>query len=522
MKKIVLIIAILTAYSVVIAQNDDDALRFSMDKFSGTARSISLSGAMGALGGDFSSIAINPAGMAVYRSSEFTFTPGLNYNKTTSEYYGMSSSVDKFSLPLLQIGYVGTYMPMREVTSGVVSSHFSIGYNRTNTFTKSYYLEGNEVYHSLLDRFTYDANNYPWSNFYCGLANNVGLIYDFLDNPDVFYNVLEYEGPDGIGFGPQKGVRQRRAINERGNAGEFHFGGGVNISNKVMLGATLGINSLNYRHSLQHREDVIGRNYKEEYFKWNNNFVGLDNFTFEETLYTTGIGINLKIGAIYKPFNSLRIGASLQTPVFYSINEELETQSEVNYFKINNNKPENTVREPRYKEFGTISYNFRTPLKATGSLAYIFGSIGLISVDYEYIDYSTMLFVPKETGIDDKDYFNQINSAISKTFRNPHNIRVGAEVRPTELLTLRGGFGYYQSPYLEKFPNSDNRHLTFSGGFGYKFNNMFVDVAYMIRQQQNLYSPYNLDDVPYIVEKPQSADISSNNHLIAVTLGWRF
>jgi len=129
MKKIIILGVLLATGIVVKAQNEDDAIRFSMDRFSGTARSMSLSNAVGALGGDFSSIGINPAGIAVYRSSEFSFTPSLVYNQSKTTQYGITNSDDKYSVPFQQIGFVGTYTPMREVTDGIVSSHFSTGYN---------------------------------------------------------------------------------------------------------------------------------------------------------------------------------------------------------------------------------------------------------------------------------------------------------------------------------------------------------------------------------------------------------
>ena len=538
MKKILLITAVIATCTVVRSQNEDDALRFSMDRFSGTARSLSLSGAMGALGGDFSSIAINPAGLAVYRSSEFTFTPALQYHKSDADYYGIKSTDDKFSIPLLQIGFVGTYTPLREVTSGIISSHFSVGYNRTNSFSRRYYMEGYNIKNSLLDRFTFNANANGLDNFYSGVLYGTGLLYDYDDYPGEYYNAFEYIGydPNGdgyIGFGPNNGVNQIRAIDESGNAGEFHIGGAINVSNKVLLGATFGVNSFNYNRDMQHYEEVSGNNYGDwypwQYYEHNIGAEGLDNYTFEEKISTVGVGINLKVGVIYKPINSLRVGASFHTPIFYSMNEEFETFAIGNFFKVSLNDEKNEYIlgpnvEAKSNKWGDFSYNFRTPFKATGSLAYIFGNRGLISVDYEYTDYSSMSFVSKGSNISDKSYFKDLNNIISNTFINTHNVRVGAEIRPTDLFTLRGGYGYYQSPYKKLFLNSDNKHQTFSGGFGYRMNNMFIDFAYMLRKEKFIYSPFNLDDVDYILpeDKAQSADITSNNHLVAITLGWRF
>ena len=54
--------------SVARAQGEEDALRISSIRPGGTARSNGLANAFGAVGADPVSVAINPAGMALYRA----------------------------------------------------------------------------------------------------------------------------------------------------------------------------------------------------------------------------------------------------------------------------------------------------------------------------------------------------------------------------------------------------------------------------------------------------------------------
>nr|HPG99937.1 hypothetical protein [Tenuifilaceae bacterium] len=63
------------------SQTIEDGIRFSQTLNGGTARSISLGGAIGALGGDFTSLSINPAGLGVYKSGELTVTPSFKNQK---------------------------------------------------------------------------------------------------------------------------------------------------------------------------------------------------------------------------------------------------------------------------------------------------------------------------------------------------------------------------------------------------------------------------------------------------------
>ena len=73
------------------AQNEVDALRYSQVTFGGTARFNALSGAFGALGGDLSVTSVNPAGLSIYRGSEFSFTPSVMTQSTRSTHYGTTS-----------------------------------------------------------------------------------------------------------------------------------------------------------------------------------------------------------------------------------------------------------------------------------------------------------------------------------------------------------------------------------------------------------------------------------------------
>ena len=63
-----------------------DALRYSRIFYSGTARFQGLGGAFGAVGADFSVIAVNPAGIGLYKSSELTFSPSFWLGNTSSSY----------------------------------------------------------------------------------------------------------------------------------------------------------------------------------------------------------------------------------------------------------------------------------------------------------------------------------------------------------------------------------------------------------------------------------------------------
>ncbi len=526
MKRIIFGLITVVAGMAGSAQNESDALLYSFNRPTGTARSISLGGAMGALGGDFSSLSINPAGIAVYRSSEFSFTPSLNYTNTKSTYYGLTSEDDKFSVPIQQIGFVGTYKPMYEASSGLISTHFSIGYTRTNSFSRNTFIQGNNVQSSLLDEFEYYAEYYTPSqldDFYQGIAYDVELLELLPGISDVYYhgfNYLSQTGPNtySINWGPLYGINQGKVISERGNSGEFSLAGGANFNNKLYLGASLGITNLFYDMKSQHYEEAaIGENgrYKDDYYT-SRELAGkriLDNFSFNSKYTTTGVGVNLKVGVIYKPVNPLRVGLAIHTPNMYSIDLDFENDVKAKYINGPTILPEKIPT-------GEFSYNFSTPFKTIGSIAYIIGDKGFISLDYDRTDYSTMKFRSKGGSYSEKNNMEVLNKIISKTYQTTNNFRFGAEYRASETLSFRGGYATYQNPFKKKYLNSKGTRQTFSGGFGYKFNNMYIDLAYMLHQEKDIHSLYYSEGVE--AQYQETADIENNNHQVAVTLGWRF
>ena len=67
MKKGLLAMSIIALSSItLLAQNEIDALRYSTDAPLGTARFSAMSGAFGSLGGEFSALSQNPAGIVMY------------------------------------------------------------------------------------------------------------------------------------------------------------------------------------------------------------------------------------------------------------------------------------------------------------------------------------------------------------------------------------------------------------------------------------------------------------------------
>ena len=155
-KYITFILAGLSFYSVQ-SQTVADALLYSKDNLSGTARFNAMSGAFGALGGDFSAINVNPAGSAVFSNNQVAVTFS-NYNvKNNSDYFGTKISTSNSSFDINQLGGVLVFKNMDEKSDWkkfVLAGNYENTSNLNNSVT-SYGTNPNQ---SVADSFLSYAN----------------------------------------------------------------------------------------------------------------------------------------------------------------------------------------------------------------------------------------------------------------------------------------------------------------------------------------------------------------------------
>src|SRR4029077_8676232 len=123
------------------AQEPSDALRYSWLTQSGTARNQAIGGASASLGGEFSTLFINPAGLGFYKNDELVLTPGFNLQKNKSIYKGTSSSVSDNNFNYGATGAIFS-LPAYRQNANIRNITVGIGLNRAADFDKSFYYKG--------------------------------------------------------------------------------------------------------------------------------------------------------------------------------------------------------------------------------------------------------------------------------------------------------------------------------------------------------------------------------------------
>jgi hypothetical protein len=495
MKRTVLLSTIILVLTCSIsAQNADDALRYSQIFYNGTARFISMGGAFTALGGDLSSLSQNPAGLGVFRSSEISISPQLFNIKTKAGFNGNKSEDYLYNFNLGQAGIVANIIN-NSSTTGLVSLNVGYSFNKTNNLTQNILIDGISNNSSLADYWADISSGYfkreladyvaegflAWDTWIIDTLSGSGTEYgtvfsNYGDNPPSVY-----------------GQKMRRIITNEGYTAEHSIAVGGNYSDKIFFGAALGITRLSYSSSLEHSEstDISLPS-------------GFTNFDYTFHYDDNGTGYSLKLGAIYKPLDYLRIGFAFHSPTVFRINEYIHDNMTSKF--DDGGKYESKNKPTRF------NYALTTPFRVIGGVALQIKKIALVSADYEFVDYGTAKF--SETG-DGYDYGAK-NQAIKNTLGPVSNLRLGAEVRLNRIY-LRGGYGYYGKAFRQS--NDINHNLDYSSlslGAGFREQNVFIDFGYTSLSNPQQYILYD-SSVETAV-----ADINTQRNLFTMTFGYKF
>jgi hypothetical protein len=478
MKRLIFSLAATASFMFAFGQGEMDVLKYTQTDILGTARYTSMGGALGALGGDVSAITDNPAALGIYRSFDINLTPGLTWTNTSSggsKEFGLGGTFDNF-------GFVASFLTGRD--NGAVAHNIGINYNRLRNFRNNISTSLNDSPSSLTD--------------YMASDNSPNALWE-LGWEGYLLNELSGGGYESI-LNSGETVNKRYYSEERGSVGEWDFSYAINISNIAYLGATLGVQTLDYRLSSTHSE----------------NFANNRGFDLYNDLETAGNGVNFKIGGIVRPVDFLRVGVSFTTPTVYSLEDRF--RGGIDY---------DTSDKGSYRtDWGVYDYTLTTPYKVMGSLGFVIGTKAVIGVNYEMSDYSI-------AKLGDKSKFSSDNDLIKKHLTLSHRLKVGAEYRLTDRFSLRAGYAMTTSPVkpsvednqLEIYPAGSipaysipQNYSQYSLGFGYRGKMFYFDAAYVLNQKDDhLYLYPNNNVAP--AESIKTQTLTSN--LIA-TVGFRF
>lgn len=566
-------LGLLITAAPIAAQTVYDAAKIANKDLNGTARFVGMGGAMGALGGDISTIATNPAGIGIYRSNDAMVSFGLSAYGTESNYMGNKINSDKVRASFDNAGFVlatkvGNATNLRYV-------NFGFNYHRAKSFYRNMSMNGQlgklsqtsqmaaQASPSLTDPSIGGITNWgndPYNDPQIGWLSVMGydgyLITDLIsqeglneilkDNPG--YNNykpyivngnqvknlkgdLMYITPGEYGGIGSNGYADYRST-ERGGIDQYDFNISFNINDRVYLGFTVGAYAIDYSKYTYYAEDYLG-DQKYNLQSWNK---------------IHGSGVDFKFGAIVRPFeySPLRIGLAIHTPTFYSLDYKTNARLEsdvINDLDISNEMdvPSGNVGLYDVDTYDILDgdmirqFHLQTPWTYNLSLGYTIGKSWALGAEYEYQDYSSMKFKDPEGYSDAFEYENSTTAMM----KGVSTVRLGAEYKVIPQFALRAGYNYSSAIFnwdaYKSLPNNSIQTDTdfnntkamsnYTLGIGYRGSMFYADLAYKFSSYKSEFFPFVnelIDKQEVVIVSPEPTKVKNTRSQVLLTLGIRF
>jgi len=497
MKKILFLFITGLTVSASYSQDVSDAVRYSQDNLGGTARFRAMSGAFGAVGGDLSSLSVNPAGSAIFNTNQVGISFSNQSAKNNSNYFGTQTSEKENSFILNQAGGVFVFKD-KNPNNGWNKISVGATYENTNNFSNRTFSAGTNPTNSVDSYFLAFANGLPLQDIGGGI-----------DYRDLFYDEQQaYMGYQGhvidpvsnnpnnteyISNVPEGGnYYQENEVYTRGYNSKVGFNIATSYRDRLYFGANLNVHVTDFRRTSSFYED--NDNALQPYET-------ISNLRFNNELYTYGNGFSFQLGAIGKVTESFRLGLAYESNTWYELYDET-SQSIYTTRQADGGQAQNANVNPNIVNVYE-SYTLQTPDKWTFSAAYVFGKSGLLSVDYAVKNYGNSKFKPTNDG-----GFDGVNADIRNNLTSTGELRIGGEYKIKQF-SLRGGYRFEGSPYKNGSTIGDL--TSYSGGLGYDFGGTKLDLAYSYLERKSNQGFFNTGFT-------DGANISSKLNNVTLTL----
>lgn len=496
----------------------------------GTARSMAMAGAFTSLGGDLSSMGINPAGLAMYRHNEISLSPMMGFQNSTNSAEDWGDN-QRSRFALSNIG--ATFKLYEGSRSNLVSLNAGIGYNRVADFNYRYGYSSlsapsDSPYRSINDAFVRQlgqggvfpdkdgALNYAFGDaYYWGgiLAYNNWLLDAERDEFGDYWTSANT-------LGVNANVGHTVGVESKGSIGEVQVALAANFNNTFYIGGTIGIQHVKWDRQFYYGEDYQYNGQQPVYSDGTPIAEPAEWMDYNQAVELSGAGVNFKLGAIYRPFPALRLGAAIHTPTYYALDRTYQAYMATNY------NPNGDTTLP-LEDIGDQTWDFVSPTRLMFGASYTFGRMAVVSVDYERTWYNGMRVKNVPDGFDlmPDDY----RAEFKANYKGANTLRIGAEIKPLSVVSLRAGYGVSDAMLRndkELYYNNPTTYKTtcVSAGLGFQLGTVSLDLAYQyIKNEQTEYMLfYAVDDTGYFDSASPTYKTDFVRNYVTLTMGYKF
>ncbi|MBI2618485.1 MAG: outer membrane protein transport protein [Ignavibacteriales bacterium] len=475
------------------AQFAEDVLRFSQFGLGVGGRTLGMGTASVGVADDYSALFWNPAGLAQMRNYEFS--AGISYhgyNNSTQFLGSKTASSDD----VINLNNLGIVYPVPTVRGSLT---FAFGFNRVANYTTNAEFSGYNSASSIIPTLMPDVNLYAMSQ---------SELKDFLDN-NIPYQLFLADTANGRLVTNLLGnVEQSVRVREGGGMNHWSFGGALDVAKDFSLGASVSVVSGSYSYIREYQESDVNNVYQKSP---GDTFGEFDHFRLTSTINSSITGFNALFGLMYRKQGLYRIGFTVRTPTYYTIDETFSDEAR-SRFDPNEVPPASTLIDEYDIAFdGRTEYKVITPLKLTLGASLQLRDWLVLSGDAEYTDWREMKFDTPNADLESE------NRLIQTLYRPTVNLRGGAEVTLWEYgVKLRGGIALNPSPYEGDPPEFNQFYYTAGAGLQLD-KDVWLNAGYALGNWKTFRDNYFGGSFP---PSRTSENITTNS--VNVTLSVRF
>jgi hypothetical protein len=317
-----------------------------------------------------------------------------------------------------------------------------------------------------------------------------------------------------------------------GGVSAYDFNMSMNIQDNVYLGITVGVYDVDYSRSSSYSEMGL------------TDGSDITSYTLNSRYKVDGTGYDVKLGVIYRPLPTLRLGLAVHTPTWYDLSEFYDTwlnpldENKANTFNIDGQDPA--------ESWGTVrnEFDLRSPWRLNVSAGYTVGKTLALDAEYELADYGNTEMRTGDGYEDDWSYTH--NQLMKHDLKAVHTVRLGMEAKLLPELSLRLGYNfnsaaynkgsykelgyydYYNNYYSTNTMRTDTQYSnemanhTVTVGLGYKYKGFYVDMAYLYRQNKSDFYTLNYDAIGEDPQYFKPVKVKDDYNRVLLTLGYKF
>ena len=491
------------------SQTAVDAIRFSERQNGVGVRSLGMGGVGTAGLADFSAVFNNPAGLGYMKASSFSGSLSAFSTEDEAAYeIGSSSEFTTNDITDSQLSHLAyTYKAPTRRGSLVLAA----GVTQIGSFSRELAFVGDNPNNSATDFFMpipgeFEIETSPGPDGIFGNSDDEFTPNFSRDLSAIAFNLFAidldidaFESGAANPFFPAVTtgtVRQEGFVTESGAMHELNFATAYEASKDVMVGFGLNIPYGTWElDRIFTEEDILNDN------DGSGTTVDFDRLEWDQFVKSRLVGVNVRAGVSFEMPGGLRGGVSLESPTYFHIEEDFDTQITAafddGYTDTYGDDPSESLGE------GSFDYNLKTPWRLGAGIGYSTRTLKVM-LDAEFVDWSRLEF-------DSADFsFEAENRDIRRNLDQVVNAKLGAEYLFGSF-AVRAGIAGKTDPRNQDLLESDvDRDRIFgSAGFSFYPNNRFAfDIALSQESFDDEYLPYNIVGAPVVNEQVARSQVA--------------